>query len=325
MKKLPLEFPLIETYQGFSFVFGIMMANPAYSDIQYNGYIQLQSIKYEGMPYAVLLFANSLWDDFRDAGYIIKDVYDVANFNERTLTQFLCERLDQGQYLVLYDVDEYYLSYADAYQKKHENHDTYIYGYDDEYFYIQVYEEQNLAQTTIKKSEAVKALLSKRARKNADGVRHFGAIRLNPCNGVKADAKVILKGIREYFEPDNEDGENQEILFGIGVYKTLMNEIRNMKENGANIRAFRSLWEHKKLMVQRIAFLYSNTEDDRYQAICRICEKTKMIFRFMVKYSIIKEERIIDKSLKLFKEVWEEEIAWYEKFMKQEAHSVVSE
>ena len=45
----------------------------------------------------------------------------------------------------------------------------------------------------------------------------------------------------------------------------------------------------------------------------------------MVKYSIIKEERIIDKSLKLFKEVWEEEIAWYEKFMKQEAHSVVSE
>ena len=324
MKKLPLEFPLIETYQGFSFVFGIMMANPAYSDIQYNGYIQLASFKHEGMPYSALGFPNSLWDDFRDAGYIIKDVYDVANFNERTLTQFLCERLDQGQYLALYDVDEYYLSYADAYQKKHVNHDTYIYGYDDECFYVQVYANRNLEQTVIKKSEAVKALLSKRARKNADGVRHFGAIRLNPCNGVKADAKVILKGIREYFEPDNKE-ENQEMVFGVDIYKGLLDDIRNMKNNGANIRSFRCLWEHKKLMVQRIAFLYSNTEDERYQEICRICDKTKLIFRIMMKYDKREKDEYIDKALRLLKEVWEEEIAWYEKFMKQEAYSVVSE
>ena len=319
MVKLPLVFPPIETYQGYSFMLGIMLTDPAYSDIQYNGYIQLECQKTEYMSSVALIFSNALWDDYAALGYVEKSVYDVANFNEKTLMRFLCERLDQGEYLLLYDVDEYYLSNADTYKRWHVNHDTYVYGYDEQYFFAQAYQKVHLKQLTIKKTEIVKSLLSKRARKNEDRVRHFGAIKLHKGGGIKADREIMLDGIKAFFEADRCEGKNPDKVYGIGVYQVLMNAIRNLDEGQkVDLRPFRCVWEQKKLMRNRIVYMYPDANDDRCKVISQICDYTEMVFRHMMLYNMTLAKKEIEKGCQIIQKVMEEEKMWYERYIKEE-------
>ena len=67
MYELPFIFPPIETYQGDSFILGIMLAYPEYADVQYNGYIKtlvnLINISYCAMK--ILPYQNEHFSEYQ--------------------------------------------------------------------------------------------------------------------------------------------------------------------------------------------------------------------------------------------------------------------
>ncbi|MBP5222143.1 MAG: hypothetical protein J6Z35_03145, partial [Lachnospiraceae bacterium] len=265
MAQLPFCFPPIETYQGYSFVLGVLLAYPEYSEIQYRNYINLMCQKTDHLFSIDLTFTDALWDDYYEQGLIEKNVYDTANFSKKPLIRFLKERIDEGYYILLYDLDEYYLSHTNAYKNFHSNHDIYIYGYEGDCFLAEAYKSAHLSLLTVKQEEIAKALLSKRAYKEADKIRRFAVFRPWPHGKVSVDSQEMLRGIRKFYEAEPVADSNGTV-YGFGVYEVLLENMKNLyDEENASLRPFRCVWEHKKLMAGRIAYMYPDAKDGRLE------------------------------------------------------------
>ena len=318
MHVLPLVFPPIETYQGSSFILGILLANPNYSDIQYNGYINLQYNKEaENFSWLAVSFTDSTWDDYRVKGLAEMNLYDIAHFTKSSLVSFFRERLDQGCYLLLYDVDEYYLSNGEKYKTEHFNHDTYIYGYSDDSFLVLAYKNEHLERLVIKNEEVIESLFSEQARKNDDQRRHFSSFRLVINKGIKLDADIIRRSIKEFYEPDSEENEKRECARGIGVYDKIIFCLKGIKENEhVDMRAFKVIWEQKELMVNRIKKTFPELSSDCSNSMQSICDKIKLIFRIVMKYNHSMRKNSIERVCRLIDEVKNDDLKWYEAYFK---------
>lgn len=317
MSELPFIFPPIETYQSSAFVLGIMRAHPEYADISYNRYIKLECKNTKQLSEINLMFKDSLWESFRVWGLAEMNLYNVSNFNKSTLLKFLCERIDQGNYLLLYDVDEFYLSYTDNYMLRHFSHDTYVYGYDSGEFMVQAYQEGHLKLLRVNMQEIVESLLSKKGRKESPDKRNFCTFR--PCinKGVKLDTKAILKDLKEFYEKQSID-RHTENLFDIEVYEVLIEALCNVEVGtDADLRPFRCLWEHKKLMLERIKHLSFDEYSDCWATLKKICGKTELIFRLMMKYNMVYHKMLIERAKSLLINVKQEELKWYMNYIKQ--------
>ena len=319
MAQLPFCFPPIETYQGYSFVLGVLLAYPEYSEIQYRSYINLMCQKTDHLFSIDLTFTDALWDDYYKQGLIEKNVYDAANFGKKSLIRFLKERIDEGYYLLLYDLDEYYLPYTNAYKKFHSNHDTYIYGYEGECFLAEAYKSAHLSLLTVKQEEIVNALLSKKAYKEANKIRRFAVFRPWPHGKVKADRQELLRGIRKFYEEAEPVADHNGTVYGFGVYKVLLENMKNLcDEENASLRPLRCIWEHKKLMVRRIEYMYPDAKDGRLEMMREICDEMELVFRIMMKYNRLLKREILERACWKFQAVIDKDMQWYKKYIQQE-------
>lgn len=107
-KKLPLEKPPIETYQSNAFVLGIILANDNIKNAYYNSYINLVCNNTNIMWNMELTFENDKWEYFRKVGIAEMNLYYLKNISKDKFVDFIKERLDQGNYILLYYIDEFY-------------------------------------------------------------------------------------------------------------------------------------------------------------------------------------------------------------------------
>ncbi|MBO4751041.1 MAG: hypothetical protein J5546_12100 [Lachnospiraceae bacterium] len=319
MYELPFIFPPIETYQGDSFILGIMLAYPEYADIQYNGYINLECEKTDCLSDVRLAFSDSLWEYYRVRGLAEMNLYDISNFSKKTLCQFICERIDQGNYLLFYDIDEYFLSYSDNFKRKHANHDTYVYGYSEDCFQVLAYRNEHLACFSVDKVEVINALVSKKARKNVDKSRHFCTYRPSINVTVRADKVIIYEKIKAFYETRDAVDSSQGKAQGICVYDVLLNCMKSLeKDEKADVRPFRCLWEHKKLMKERMAYLQDDSDGNCTNDLRSLCDKTEIVFRLMMKYNMTFNASIIDKAYQKLESIKQEDLMWYKKYIENE-------
>lgn len=317
MYELPFVFPPIETYQGDSFILGIMLAYPEYSDIQYNGYINLECNNTDRLSKMELAFSDSLWEFYRVSGLAEMNLYDVSNFSKKTLCQFICERIDQGNYLLFYDIDEYYLSYSEHFKRKHFNHDTYVYGYSDDCFQVFAYRNEHLASFCLDKVEIINALVSRKARNNIDKRRLFCTYRPSINGSIRADKTIIYRKINTFYEKNGEADSIKEKVQGIEVYDVLLNGMKLIeKDKKVDLRPFRCLWEHKKLMKERMAYLQGDSDSNCASDLGSLCDKTEIVFRLMMKYNLTFNVSIIEKVYQNLEDIKRKDLLWYEKYIK---------
>ena len=323
MYELPFIFPPIETYQGDSFILGIMLAYPEYADIQYSGYINLECEKTDCLSGMKLAFSDSLWESYRVLGLAEMNMYDVSNFSKKTLCQFICERIDQGNYLLLYDVDEYYLSYSDNFKRRHFSHDTYVYGYSTDCFQVFAYRNEHLSSFSIDKVEVINALVSRKARKNIDKRRHFCTYRPSINGTVRADKTIIYEKIKKFYETKGTEDSSQEKVQGICVYDVLLNGMKSIeKGKKIDLRPFRCLWEHKKLMKERMAYLQGDSDSNCASDLGSLCDKTEIVFRLMMKYNMTFNVSIIEKVYQNLEDIKRKDLLWYEKYIKNKKEEI---
>lgn len=325
-KVLPLAAPLIKTYQGSSFVLGVLTAEERTKDICYNNYINL-TCKNEADEHGIEMgFVNEEWEYYRVKGIAEMDLYHFRTFSETGLIEFLKERIDQDNYILLYSIDDYCLSYSKNYQIKHDVHDTYIYGYEEDSFLVMAYSDRTLSKVRVPMKEIVDGLFSEE-NYGSD----FCSFRLSHVAKVEYDLRTIYRELRNYAESRADEEESYK-KYGLRVYDGLIDLVTkeiercgNKEEKNENadkklqfdymvnsvfdIRPFRVIWEHKSLMTQRVKRMSTDMTVGE-EIFCQTEEAerdARTIFMLMVKYCVSGNCGILRRVIELLGEVREKE------------------
>lgn len=308
-RELPYVTPVTETYQGVAFIQGIILANENVKNAYYNHYHQLVCNNTGVLEDVSLNLDKSLWDDFRLEGTAEMDLYNFKNMSRDYLVEFLKERIDQDIYILCYQIDEFYLSYTTFYQKMHHDHDLYIFGYDDDSqsFLVMAYSLGKFVKLKVPYNEVVDALYEQEDIENAS----FCTFR--PCIAVHSepDAEKIIKDYSEYFNPELIEDKTPGKCYGTECYNALIWSLMNLmqRENvnsyTIDMRAFRVLWEHKKIMHEHFAKLQElgMASEESVNFASEAEKQALLCFNLMIKYSVTGNKAILQKIINHLEEL----------------------
>jgi len=311
-KVLPMAIPPSETYQLTSFMMGIISQNKNVRNSLFNTYINLYVSKNEWGEMS-LDFFDAQCEHYRVNGIGEMDLFYLKNISKSKCKDFLKERIDQDNYLLLFEIDEYELSYSKFYQKVHFMHDAYVYGYDDDCFWVMAYSKEHLCMMRIPQQEIVDGLYSMHDKES-----HLCSFRIYHKVKVKLSIKEILLQVNNYLAGgENDKGET----VGISVYDCLQDMLTRFKKNRddekfLDPKPFRAFWEHKKMLLLRNHHLVKKIE--KLDALTPLAEKMEqqgsMIMMLTLKFNMKQDFDIIDRIRVYLDEMMGEEKAYWSSF-----------
>ncbi len=290
MKKsvqLPIASPIYTTYHSQGSAGALLSSNPSICNWYYNevmmlscntkflrGYtspeINIYKSSYFSNPYA-----ERLWIPMRFLGGYIHAV--IRNI------------LDEGYYAAFYGVDDYYIKGKSWYNERHAYHDGLICGYDqnDDTYTIFAYDSNwvyNIFRVSRKDfDKGVRAGLNE--RKNPG----MHAVRAMP-DEVKLDVNTVCDKIEEYLDSTLSEysPDEHEIVYGtvvhdyIGVYLDRLFD-GTIPYDRIDRRVFRMIWEHKKVMYERIIAVENALElgdefSEAYRAVLKEADNMRMLY-----------------------------------------------
>ena len=323
MKKiLPFEISMIETYHCDAFIMGIIQSYNSVKQLSSNYYINMHCVRSREMKKLDIQYVHSLWGEMWEEGAAELNLFQFKNFNKKTLIEFLRERLDSNSYVLFYEVDEYYLSYSEKYKKQHFRHDLYIYGYEDDYFYVLAYSNKKLQTIKVKSCEIANSVL----KTKLDDVDDFCSFRIAQSAKVKTDLKHIACIMEDYYLARTRSEDN-DLAFGIEVFSCIIGCLEDYihknvySEEKFDLRIFRMMWEHKKIMNNRIGVLNAqfNFDSEIMFELKDIVEQAYVAFQLAIKYTVNRKHtsEYLIKIIKIYKELEIRERTLYPKIVKR--------
>ncbi len=197
--------------------------------------------------------------------------------------------LDDGYYVHFTGVDDYFIEGKSFYKTRHFNHDGTICGYNqnDNTYCIYAYDSNWIYQ---KFWVSQKCFDKGRKYMNNQGI--YGYIcGIKPVEEkVEFSPKEAYRSILEYLDSDLEKFPKNEwgMVYGIIVQEYVAEYIERLY-NGIipyekiDRRVFRIIWEHKKVMLERIeaieeALGLDNTYSSKYKPLIAIADDIRMLF-----------------------------------------------
>lgn len=299
---LPIKISYIETYMCDAFIQGIVASHDILENELFNSYVNLRCDNVSDLKEINIHYTGVSWEDFRKRGLAEMNLFSFSNIPRDNCIAFLDERISQGCYILLYKIDEYYLSYSKYYRVKHFIHDTYIYGYDEEHYYVMAYRGHHLDLFKVQKNEILDGLYRPGEE---EGIVDFCTFRPAIVKKIRANKRKFQKGLEYFLQGEGEYQTNH--IYGIKVYDILKNctynEIENSHlKNPADVRGFRMLWEQKRLLCAQINRFYSQNEqlDNEYlMGMKNIEELAHRIFKLSLKYNVIYKAEILERIIQL--------------------------
>lgn len=272
-KILQIMQPPIKEYQQIALPMSVAMLNTTAENWLYSNFIQVSCVKRShylskgnrdnALHYGVYnpeITAQDTADHLclqgNDRLYLFKKVNNIT------------EAIDEGWY-VYTDADMFYIDNSDSFEQFHYQHDLLIYGYDDKNFYIYMYDANKLTSHKVCYDHFMDGYFSDYTKEKEPFYRNR-AILFRP-NDAKAEVNLTkikfymhdyLNGVetfaREYpniFNPDSLT------VHGIATYAEfidLINQNLNDEEKYLRRMDFFSLYEHKKVMFDRVKYLKDN-------------------------------------------------------------------
>lgn len=313
MKKiLPLTVAPIETYQGTSFVLSVILSHENTANAYFNNYINIRCNNTYDSYEMNLDFIGVTWEDYRAKGIAEMNLYYLKNIHRDTFIEFIKERIDQGNYLLFYSVDEYYLSYSGYFQSKHNIHDTYVYGYNEDSFYIMAYKGGKLSRFNIPMLELLRALYyQERSMENLS----FCTFRPNHSVKEMIDLEMIKQSLWDYYHSENLGNKSSTTIYGISTYNILIQCVKTAISKfetevfRVDLRPFRLFWEHKKVLKDHISKISETILLDSIVKgmINEIESQASIIFKLMIKYKLNNDVRILEKVVNYLTQLREKE------------------
>lgn len=303
-KILPLVMPPVETYQDTSFVLGIILAHDHTKNAFCNNYIEWFCKDTDKIKDLRLRFANVSWEDYRRWGIAEMDLYHLKNIAQTNFINFIKERIDQDNYILLYSIDEFYLSYSPHYANRHFIHDTYIYGYEKNSFCIMAYSGRKLKMFTVPSYEILDAMYHSFSE-NPDTT--FCTFRPYHAVSVDIDYDQIRQGLANFINENKQYNDGK--AYGLRVYDILQNSLLsiindiNSNKKEIDLRVFRVLWEHKKVLSHHIKLLDSSYTNE----VNKVEQLSHIVFSLSMKYSVTYNHALLYKIIDYLNQIKENE------------------
>lgn len=285
--ELPLLEPLYSTYHYQGPGTAILTNNPSIRNWYLNQVMILTCTRkfLNGFTSPEISIAESSWK--------INPYFEKRWYNTQFLkghTHFLIRNfLDAGYYVCFDGVDDYYVEGKSWYREHHFNHDGCICGYDQENktYCIYAYDKNWIYQrfwTTQKSFNAGRKQLFKKGQ--------YGYIcGIKPKNDqIEFSPDIVLEKIAEYLDsniekyPETTEGT----VFGIVVHDYIAKYIDKLYDGSIpykkiDRRIFRVIWEHKKVMLERIALIedvlsIDHSISEKYQTVVREADNCRMLY-----------------------------------------------
>ncbi len=198
--------------------------------------------------------------------------------------------IDDGYYIYFKYLDDYYLTGKSWYKKRHFSHDGVFYGYDDNDKTYSVYAyNQDWLLKGFKVEQRLFTLARTSIIKREN--KYCVLVGFKPkTEEYKLIPSTILFNLRRYLDsdikkyPPEVEGE----VDGIVVHEYLMMFIDMLYEDKipyekTDWRVFRFLWDHKKIMLERIIavekeLVFDNSISKKYESVYKESNNIRMLY-----------------------------------------------
>ncbi len=285
--ELPLIEPIYSTYHNQGAATAILVKNPSIRNWYMNQIMMLQCNRkfLSGFTTPEIKVAYATWNE---CPYLFQQWYDMrylggySNYVIRNL-------IDAGYYVCFGFVDDYYVEGKSWYHQRHFSHDGCICGYDQENktYCIHAYDVNWIYQKFWTPQKSF----------NAGRVAQFKEGKFGRLCGIKPKGDRIafspetaLGKIAEYLDstmekyPETGEGNVQ----GIVVHDYIAKYVGKLYDGSIpyekmDRRVFRMIWEHKKVMLQRIALIedaltLDHSVSEAYNAVVRDADHCRMLY-----------------------------------------------
>ena len=290
MKKcveLPIYEPIYSTYQYQGSGAGIISNESSVRNWYLNEVINLRCtrsfLKGRGSP-SIDIVNSSLYSN----PYIEKNLLSIAYLNG-CANQVIRNVIDSGYYLYFTGIDDYYVKNKSLYKTRHLYHDGLIYGYNltDKAYCIYAHDSNWL----YRKFQTPQICFTngwKSAIKNNKNISLY-ALKLKD-EDVSFSPEKIYANLSEYLNSDLEKypfTDSGEVL-GIAVHIYISEYVLKLYREEIpyrlmDWRVFRLIWEHKKVMLERIikveeALHFDNTLSEKYRPLVKEADTMRMLY-----------------------------------------------
>lgn len=292
-KKLPLGELESETYQDTAFVLGILCGNERVKEVFRNSFVNIYCRRGKKLEELGLRFCDVTWEDYRQKGVFEMSMFRFDCLVKEKFSCFLIDLIDQGNYILLYSIDEFYLPYSEVYYKRHFVHDTYIFGYEGESFWVQAYICGKIGRFLVPMEAITEGCYSSYKNMTESS---FCTIKI-PLSVQKADRDLFFYEINCYCNSSKEAGDEKVYAHGREVYSTLQTCINELIISGEKMdsRQFRLLWENKKIVLGHLKYYFGDEWRELIDAYENVVEYANRLFFLSIKYSLTPKISIIRK------------------------------
>ncbi len=265
-----------------------------------NNFIQIGFGKDNGKPIDYVGFINRDWKNYA-INPLIKFSYDKQQvIKRRCLWNYIVDNICSGRYLEIW-LDEYYLQGLPAFQEYHNNHESLIYGFDEEEKRISLMSFKGGKPILINVTSEVIDKAWESAYENNQEIHTF---EFSPDgNGYTVDVEHICRLLQDYLTGENSSSNYRYIaqedrgIFGIKIYEEILNSADNRELFLEDRRIPFIIKEHKECMLFRIKFLYEYGTIREQTYLClmeymkNIVKYANVVLNLCIKNSLKSEER----------------------------------
>lgn len=276
-KKIPVQEPPVTSYMFYMYPLSIMCPHVAFTPWICSNYIQLYHYNDRDLKFYVSPFSPK--GGKKNSYYVACPFLEIQNLEQSMITrtrddiiQFVIASLDEDWHVQL-DVDYFYLPSTAPYRKFHFLHEVLVSGYDDnnETFDISGYDRSwkyHVATITFSDLFEAVSAVDKTLNDNAYPVDQSDEspkvilYRSDNDKEYEIDIGQMYESLSDYLESVNTAEKYRMLwvpqekgLWGVSVYSYLTESL----DQGRNLETLtiplRVLWEHKKVMAERIRYL----------------------------------------------------------------------
>lgn len=323
--RLPIKKIEVKGFSHQAALLSILMAYDECKPWICNNFIQIFSLKNLSNSWrsGTLDFFYMDYNDFRSYEYSANPWirwYDIPiDIIRDDIIKFILERLNNMFYVYL-EVDTYYISLYNEYQKTHRIHWLYICGYDSNNFTFMCFD--NFAGGAFKLRdidwkeivEAYKGSYMQYLKQEKNVLcPSVGIFKVILCSEEKNNPEVkninlkrIVCLLENYLGETSKNlpyKNSEYYIYGIEVYRELIKFTDEIKEK-LDIRAFYAMKDHKALMKWRLEYLedkYSVNFSEEISGYIELTNKLSKIILLIVKYNLAKKKDLLQKKRMLKK------------------------
>lgn len=296
---LPISIPQIHGYTHHAHQLSIVSVDDKILPWFYSNYIQLYSWGGQGCDLLIDFFSyDGRYPRFPglNGSWLTKELFTRTQID---LLDFIIDSIDSNYYVEII-VDEYFIPNKIMYKVASYTHSNLIYGYDknSKVFHLIGF-DKNFIFTKIE--VGFEQILEGFKNTPLAGIGLFGETGLEYSNtSLDTNIELIKTYLEDYIDSKNSfiHYKPEDARFGLDTYNLYKEKF--MKNDNMDIRPLHIFWEHKKVMLNRLAFL---AEQGYLKNADNIISKYKVIAKYFVNERLMLVKAFMNEDMEIFKNV----------------------